>query len=90
MRTGKLAHQVQRAGRRVEGRRAGDPERIDVAARERRQAYRSAQVLAPQDGAGCRIDGVDAVVLRRDDDLLVNDKRLGIDGAVELGSPGLR
>jgi hypothetical protein len=48
--------EIDRAGRRVDRRRAGDAERVDVAAGQRRQRHRIAQLLTPDGVAGCGID----------------------------------
>ena len=49
---------------------------------------RRAEMRAPQLLAGARVQAVDRVVLGRGDQLAVDDERLAVDRAVEVGLPG--
>ena len=87
MEAGDFGHDEQRTGHRVVRGRARNAEWIDVAAWQGRQRHRSADIAAPQDRPGGRVDGVDAVAFGGRDDGPVHDERLGIDGPVQRGRP---
>ena len=78
------------SGRRVVHHRAGDPERIDVPARQRRPGHRRADVSRPDHRTGGRIERVDGVVLGRGEDPVTDHQRLAVDRAVERRGPGRR
>ncbi len=83
-----LGDDEDRAGSRVVGGRARDPERVDVAARQRGQGHRCADVPAPLDPPTPRVEGVDGVSLGGSDDPAADDDRLPVDRPVEERRPG--
>ena len=69
----------------VDDRRAGDPQRVDIAAWQRRERHRPAQNLGPNDRSRARVDRLDRVAFGGDDQHPRNRsrglpvERLGID-----------
>src|SRR5207302_8520667 len=69
--------------------RAGDAEGVDVAARQRGERHWRADVDMPDDGAVVGIEAIDGVVLGGGDDPVGGHDGLAVDGAVEVGRPGV-
>ena len=80
---GQEGDHVDGPGGPVDDRRAGDPRRVDVAARQGLPGDGLAEVGLPHHGAGVAGQGVDGVALGGHDDLVAGDERLGVDRAVE-------
>ena len=83
-------HRVEEDGARggVDHGRAGDAERVDVPAGQGGEGHGGGELAAPDRGAGRGVEGVDAVLLRRDEDQVaaggrvVEVERLGIGRAL--------
>ena len=74
---------IDDTGMRVDNRRAGDPGRVDVAARKVAAPHWRAEVGAPLKLAADSIERVDRVVLGCHDHLAARDEGLGIDVPVD-------
>jgi hypothetical protein len=74
---------VQQAGSRVGHRGGGDPDRVDVAARQAAAGDRLAELGVPQDGAGALVEGVDRVALAGDQHAAAHHQRLAVHRLVE-------
>ena len=78
-----VGHDVEHPGRGVDYRRPRDPCGVDVAARQRRAVDGRPEVGPPEDAPALSVQGVDGVVLRRDEDCAPEDQGLRVDGPVE-------
>ena len=85
-----LGHGVDQPAGRVVDRRAGDAERVDVAARQVRQRHRGADVPAPDHPPGRLVERVEGVVLGRRDHHGADQQRLAVDRAVQVRPPAHR
>ena len=74
---------VQQAGGGVDDRGAGDPGRVDIAARQGAARNGLAEMLRPHAAAGGCVEGVDRVVLGGDEHARTGDEDLRVDLAVE-------
>ena len=87
---GGFRHGVDQPVGGVVDRRAGDAERVDVAARQVGQRHRGTDVRPPGDLAGRLVEPVDRVALGRRDHQVADQQRLAVDRAVQVHPPAHR
>ena len=87
MRSRDLRDHEKRPACPIVDRGARDPERVDVAARERREGDRRPEMASPGDAPVRRVEGIHAVVLGRHDHPAAHPERLAVDRSIQGRCP---